>query len=222
MEDLYQEDEFYKDDGWPTESLRYCDYRFYNGNISEYGEDFDQFVLIDNALYPYIRLVKKRGSCLSPCGGMSVVYSAIHDSLKTRHAIKVFNVGKCVNVDVLRGKFLAEARPFHGVCDSRPGTGCAVFHQSGQIAQKHRIQRALRAGGGLGRRDDPAFFRTGRHAEGRPAGFLRRAHGDPAAVASDARTKKEKRTVLNGSPLSLAGSFKGQKAHAGCRAARPG
>ncbi len=53
-------------------------------------------------------------------------------------------------------------------------------------------------------------------------GFLRRAHGDPAAVASDARTKKEKRTVLNGSPLSLAGSFKGQKAHAGCRAARPG
>lgn len=76
MEDLYQEDEFYKDDGWPTESLRYCDYRFYNGNISEYGEDFDQFVLIDNALYPYIRLVKKRGSCLSPCGGMSVVASS--------------------------------------------------------------------------------------------------------------------------------------------------
>ena len=76
MEDLYQEDEFYKDDGWPTESLRYCDYRFYNGNISEYGEDFDQLVLIDNALYPYIRLVKKRGSCLSPCGGMSVVASS--------------------------------------------------------------------------------------------------------------------------------------------------
>lgn len=73
MEDLYKEEEFYKDDGWPTESLRYCDYRFYNGHISEYGEDFDQFVLIDNALYPYIRLVKKRGSCLSPCGGMTVV-----------------------------------------------------------------------------------------------------------------------------------------------------
>lgn len=60
MEDLYKEEEFYKDDGWYTESLRYCDYRFYNGHISEYGEDFDQFVLIDNALYPYIRLVKKK------------------------------------------------------------------------------------------------------------------------------------------------------------------
>lgn len=31
MEDLHKEEEFYKNDGWPTETLRYCDYRFYNG-----------------------------------------------------------------------------------------------------------------------------------------------------------------------------------------------
>ena len=43
-------------------------------------------------------------------GGMSVVYSATHDSLKTRHAIKVFDVSNCENAKVLRGKFLAEAR----------------------------------------------------------------------------------------------------------------
>lgn len=76
MEDLHKEEDFYKDDGWPTETLRYCDYRFCTGDISEYGEDFDQFALIDNALYPFIRLVKKRGNCLSPCGGMSVVASS--------------------------------------------------------------------------------------------------------------------------------------------------
>jgi len=76
MEDLHKEEDFYKDDGWPTETLRYCDYRFCTGDISEYGEDFDQFALIDNALYPYIRLVKKRGCCLSPCGGMTVVASS--------------------------------------------------------------------------------------------------------------------------------------------------
>ena len=43
-------------------------------------------------------------------GGMSVVYSAVHVSLKTHHAVKVFDVGNCANTDVLRGKFLAEAR----------------------------------------------------------------------------------------------------------------
>ena len=43
-------------------------------------------------------------------GGMSVVYSAVHDLLKTRHAVKVFDVPECANADILRGKFLAEAR----------------------------------------------------------------------------------------------------------------
>ena len=39
-----------------------------------------------------------------------MVYSAVHDSLRTRHAIKVFDVSGCDNAEVLRGKFLAEAR----------------------------------------------------------------------------------------------------------------
>lgn len=41
---------------------------------------------------------------------MSVVYSAVHISLRTHHAVKVFDVGGCANAGVLRGKFLAEAR----------------------------------------------------------------------------------------------------------------
>ena len=43
-------------------------------------------------------------------GGMSVVYSAVHVSLGTRHAVKVFDAGNRANAGVLRGKFLAEAR----------------------------------------------------------------------------------------------------------------
>ena len=41
---------------------------------------------------------------------MSVVYSAVHDSLKSRHAVKVFDIDDCANAETLRGKFLAEAR----------------------------------------------------------------------------------------------------------------
>lgn len=73
MENIYREEDFYKDNGWPTESLSYCSYRFYNGNETEYGEDYDQFALVDNALYPYLRLTEKRGMCQSPCGGMSTI-----------------------------------------------------------------------------------------------------------------------------------------------------
>lgn len=35
MEKEFREEEFYKDNGWPTESLSYCSYRFYNGNETE-------------------------------------------------------------------------------------------------------------------------------------------------------------------------------------------
>lgn len=70
MGEVYKEEDFYKDGGWPSESLSYCSYKFYTGNETEYGEDYDQFVLVDNALYPYIRLTEKRGMCQSPCGGM--------------------------------------------------------------------------------------------------------------------------------------------------------
>lgn len=73
MDNIYREEEFYNDNGWPTESLSYCFYRFYNGNETEYGEDYDQFAIVDNALYPYIRLTEKRGMCQSPCGGMSII-----------------------------------------------------------------------------------------------------------------------------------------------------
>lgn len=73
MENMYREEDFYKDNGWPSESLSYCSYKFYIGNETEYGEDYDQFVLVDNALYPYIRLTEKRGMCQSPCGGMSII-----------------------------------------------------------------------------------------------------------------------------------------------------
>lgn len=73
IENMYREEDFYKDNGWPSESLSYCRYIFYTGNETEYGEDYDQFVLVDNALYPYIRLTEKRGMCQSPCGGMSII-----------------------------------------------------------------------------------------------------------------------------------------------------
>lgn len=73
MGEFYSEDEYYKDNGWPSETLKYSDYCFYNGHITEYGEDYDQFALVDNALYPYIRLTEKRGKCQSPCGHSSVI-----------------------------------------------------------------------------------------------------------------------------------------------------
>lgn len=66
--DYYSEEEFYKDNGWPTERLDYCDYIFYIDNETEYGPDYDQFALVVNATYPYIRLTKKRGRCHFPCG----------------------------------------------------------------------------------------------------------------------------------------------------------
>lgn len=66
--EFYKEEDFYAVDGCPIESYRYCNYRFYNGNETDYGKDYDQFVLIENSLYPYIRLTKKRGSQHIPCG----------------------------------------------------------------------------------------------------------------------------------------------------------
>lgn len=78
MEEFFREEEFYKDNGYPSESLSYCSYIFYNGNISESGEDYDQFALVDNALYPYIRLTKKRGMRHFPCGHMSVIATDGH------------------------------------------------------------------------------------------------------------------------------------------------
>lgn len=41
---------------------------------------------------------------------MSVVYAVRHESLRSCHAVKVFDVPECANRDALAGKFLAEAR----------------------------------------------------------------------------------------------------------------
>lgn len=43
-------------------------------------------------------------------GGMSVIYAAMNDKLKSRHAIKLFDVQPCRNRDALSKKFISEAR----------------------------------------------------------------------------------------------------------------
>ena len=66
MGQIYNEADFYKDGGEPTESFSYCGYC-----LNQKGEDYDQFALVTNALYPYIRLAKKRGNSHYPCGMMA-------------------------------------------------------------------------------------------------------------------------------------------------------
>lgn len=69
VEEVYKEDVFYQDRGWPTESYNYCHYIFFTGEKTKYGPDYDQFALVVNAEYPYIRLTKKREKSHFPCGG---------------------------------------------------------------------------------------------------------------------------------------------------------
>ena len=64
--DIYSEDEFYKEEGWPTESFKYCSY-----HLSQNGEDYYEFALVTNAIYPYVRLAKMRGVNHYPCGRSS-------------------------------------------------------------------------------------------------------------------------------------------------------
>lgn len=71
--ELYKEEVFYQEDGWPTEHFCYSEYSFHKGIDPEWGEDYDEFALVDNALYPYIRLTKKRGNCHIPVGRMTEV-----------------------------------------------------------------------------------------------------------------------------------------------------
>jgi len=70
---FFNEDEFYKEDGYPTEYFWYCDYLFKVGEDPEWGIDFDQFAFVKNCLYPYIRLTRKRGNSHYPCGGCSII-----------------------------------------------------------------------------------------------------------------------------------------------------
>lgn len=68
MREVYKEEDFYKDEGWPSERLVYSKYI-----LNIVGEDYDQFILVVNAEYPYIRLSPKRGNCQFPCGGSSLI-----------------------------------------------------------------------------------------------------------------------------------------------------
>ena len=68
MDQLFKEENFYKDNGRPSERLIYSKYI-----LNIVGDDYDQFVLVVNAEYPYIRLSPKRGNCQFPCGGSSVI-----------------------------------------------------------------------------------------------------------------------------------------------------
>lgn len=72
--EIYREEDFYKKAGYPTEYLYYCDYCFIvSDGTSEYGQDYDQFALVKNSLYPYIRLTRKRGIYHFPNGGSSII-----------------------------------------------------------------------------------------------------------------------------------------------------
>lgn len=52
--DFYSEEEFYKDNGWPTETFAYCKYCFYvNSETEEYSLDYNQFALVTNAYNPF-------------------------------------------------------------------------------------------------------------------------------------------------------------------------
>ncbi len=66
--ELYREEDFYKENGWPPEEYSYCDFVIPVGSEAEYGRDYDQFILVVNSLNPYLRLSKKRGSSQIPCG----------------------------------------------------------------------------------------------------------------------------------------------------------
>ncbi|MBE6332205.1 MAG: hypothetical protein E7070_07875 [Bacteroidales bacterium] len=73
--ETFDEDVFFKNDGYPTERYEYCNYYFFKNESFdlEYSRDYDQFMLVTNALYPFIRLSKKRGRFKYPCGGSSKI-----------------------------------------------------------------------------------------------------------------------------------------------------
>lgn len=78
MNEIYKEEDFYKDDGSPSEELEYCHYIFWQDSHTEWGQDYDQFALVVNAEYPYLRLTRKRGNSHYPCGGSCVIATDGH------------------------------------------------------------------------------------------------------------------------------------------------
>ena len=67
-ENLHFEEEFYRENGWPTEEYSLCGYKLPVLGEDAKESDYDQFALITNAVYPYIRLTKRRGNSHIPCG----------------------------------------------------------------------------------------------------------------------------------------------------------
>lgn len=65
----YNEEVFYNNNGWPPEEYFYCKYALpIMDEIQTKEDDYDQFALVVNADFPYIRLTKKRGKNHIPCG----------------------------------------------------------------------------------------------------------------------------------------------------------
>lgn len=65
---IYREEDFYINNGAPTEEYRYCAYRLPAYQDSEFESDYDQFALVVNALYPYVCLARIKGNSRLPCG----------------------------------------------------------------------------------------------------------------------------------------------------------
>lgn len=69
-----REEDFYKNAGAPSEEFQYCRYSLEPKDTDNVVEgDYDQFALVVNALYPYLRLTKRRGTHHFPVGMSSVV-----------------------------------------------------------------------------------------------------------------------------------------------------
>lgn len=69
MKELFKEESFYSTAEGPAEEYTLC---LYHVDVTDERvgiEDYDQFAIIENALYPYIRLTKRRGNHHFPCGG---------------------------------------------------------------------------------------------------------------------------------------------------------
>ena len=69
MKVLNKEEHFYSTEEGPTEEYTLCCYHVDVVNERVDKDDYDQFAIIENALYPYIRLTKRRGNHHIPCGG---------------------------------------------------------------------------------------------------------------------------------------------------------
>lgn len=68
---VYKEEDFYKNNGSPTEEFSYCSFSLPASNNSGLKSDYDQFALVINAFYPYIRLARIIGNTRLPCGSSS-------------------------------------------------------------------------------------------------------------------------------------------------------